>query len=109
MTGPVNMNQVLIQTPSVEKVQQAEQYNPENTQRHDSLQEQAQTRQRSETVQQSVQPENKHLVEDDEKEREESGRRKRKGASSEEADELEAREAKGEDLEKQGRIVDVIV
>lgn len=51
MFAPDDMNIVLIQTPNVEKTQQAEQQNPDQTQRHAAVKEAEEHRARTESVQ----------------------------------------------------------
>ena len=51
MFAPDDMNIVFVQTPNVEKTQQAEQQNPDQTQRHAAVKEAEEHRTRTESVQ----------------------------------------------------------
>ena len=64
MTGPIHMNQVLYQTPTVEKMQQAEQQSPDNLQRHNTVEELIKLQQRTETVQTGVKTDRPRLPPD---------------------------------------------
>lgn len=105
MSGPVHMNQVIYQTPNVGKAQQAENQNPDQTQRHASVQEQVLLREKTETVQTPVEPEASRFVENEEKKREEARKKKRRLEAKDE----EASEESAEKSEQAGNIVDVVI
>ncbi len=108
MTGPVHMNQVIFQTPTVEKIQQAEQQNPDQTQRQATVESQAQLRQKTETVQDAVESEDSRFVENEEREKQQERRRKRRQTG-------EAREGAEAEREKKladgdsGSILDIVI
>lgn len=103
---PVDMNIILYQTPTVEKVQAGEQQNPDQVQRHAAVQEQVELRQKTETVQTPVEPEQARQPENEEKEREKRRlKRERREAEAEEEEAPEAAEAPP----APGRIVDVVI
>ena len=109
MSSTVHMNQVIFQTPSVEKVQQVEHQLPDQAQRQASVEEQKQFQQRTETVQTTEESENSRVIKNDKKEREKSGKRGQKNAGEAQTDEESSDvEAKPEELQS-GRIVDVII
>jgi hypothetical protein len=106
MSDPVNMNQVIFQTPNVEKIQLTEQQNPDQMQRFAAAQEMANFKARTETVQESVKPEDSNVLEN-EKRNKEKQRRKKKTAQKtdpEEKNKKTTRPRKGA-----GTIVDVII
>ncbi len=108
MTGPVHMNQVIFQTPTVEKIQQAEHQNPDQTQRQATVESQAQLRQKTETVQDTVESEDSRFVENEEREKQQERRRKRRQAGeAQEAAEAE-REKKLADGDS-GSILDIVI
>jgi hypothetical protein len=110
MSGPVHMNQVIFQTPNVEKVQQVEHQLPDQAQRQASQEEQKQFQVRTETVQTTEESENSRVVKNDKKEREKSGKRDQKKARGEADKKEETGETPEQVLETQaGRIVDVII
>lgn len=105
MSGPVHMNQVIFQTPSVEKIHQAQQQNPEQFQRFVHLEEQNQIRKHTETVQTPVQTENSRELESDGKKREHlPGKKKKRAPADDELNEQGATEEKGA-----GSIVDIVI
>ena len=104
MTGPIHMNQVLYQTPTVEKIHQAEHHHPEVMQRQATAEEMAQLRVRTETVQQPVQPE--HSRELDNQKREKGSAKKKRPKQND----LSAVDVSEEDYEQNngpGGIVDI--
>jgi hypothetical protein len=106
MSGPVHLNQVIFQTPNVEKIHETDRQNPEMTHRHIIHEDQAQLRQRTETVQQSVQPEESRIL--DERGKEKHERRKKNKKHQTESEDA-ARKASASAAEFQGGIVDVVV
>ncbi len=105
MSGPVHMNQVIFQTPNVEKIHQAQQQNPEQFQRFVHLEEQHQIRKHTETVQTSAQTENSRELESDGKKREHlAGKKKKRALTEDELAEKNASEEKGA-----GSIVDIVI
>jgi DNA polymerase sigma len=109
MATPVNLNQVIYQTPTVEKIQQAEHQNPEQAQRHTILIDHPeQLRKNTETVPNSK--DTKHSKEVDNREKQEKKRKKREKKEREKNGSKTSQESQpaGTDNE-QGRIVNVIV
>ena len=106
MSGPVHMNQVIFQTPSVEKIHQAEHQTPDQGQRQATVEEKEQLRQRTETVQRTDSPEDSRVVKNDKEEREKSRREKRR--SEEETEPPEEREQSSTERAA-GAIVDVVI
>ena len=107
MSGPVHMNQVIFQTPSVEKVHQAEHQTPDQGQRQATVEEQEQMRQRTETVQRTDSSEHTQAVKNDKEERERSRKRKHaRGDGTAPGEEEQARPHAERDA---GSIVDVII
>ena len=106
MSTPVNLNQVIIQTPAVEKIHQPEHQNPEQFQRHQSMVEiPEQTRINTETVPNAEDSKNSNKVENRAKEERKKKREQRqRRAAQQEADTPAASTDDG-----QGRIVNVIV
>jgi hypothetical protein len=110
MSGPVHMNQVLFQTPNVEKVQQTEHQLPDQAQRQASIEEQKQFQQRTETVQKFEESENSRVVKNDKKDRGKSDKRGRKKALADEREKDETGETSESACDSEaGRIVDVII
>ena len=106
MTGPVHMNQVLFQTPSVEKIQQAEHQNPDTTQRNAAAEEMVNFQQRTETVQTGVKTERSKELDKDGKKRDKSSRKKMSGTT----DQPEQDDEQLIDSERlSGRIVDIVI
>lgn len=105
MSGPIHLNQVIFQTPNVEKIQQTELQNPDMTQRHAAVEEQIKHRQKTETVQTSVEPEQTRYVENEERKRE-KGRKRKKPF---EAPPEEPADKKVTSSPDSGLIVDVII
>jgi len=101
------MNQVIFQTPTVEKIQQPELQNPDQTQRHASVQEQAQLREKTETVQTPVETESARFLENEGRKRRESGQKKRRDGDMEKQS-LEEGGPRPDD-DQGGGIVDVII
>jgi len=101
------MNQVIFQTPTVEKIQQPEFQNPDQTQRHASVQEQAQLREKTETVQTPVEAESARFIENEGKRRRESRQKKRRAEDLEEQS-LEEGGPRADD-DQGGGIVDVVI
>lgn len=83
MAGPVHMNQVIYQTPNVEKAQQAEHQNPDQIQRQASFEEQVQFRQRTETVQVPQKTENSREIENNREKRDKERKKKKRAESTE--------------------------
>ena len=104
MSGPVHMNQVVFQAPSVEKIQQPEHQLNDQGQRQASAEELAKTRERTETVQQTEEPDrSKETDPDGAGPRDRERKRKKKQEETLEA----ARPEKPAD--DSGRIVDIVV
>jgi hypothetical protein len=108
MAGPIHLNQVLYQTPTVEKIQQAEIAGQDQAQRHASMEELKQTRERTETVQKADKSEQSRVAENDRKEREDRRKKRREARRTRTADNT--------DLEEQNRkptgaggLVDIII
>jgi hypothetical protein len=99
------MNQIIFQTPNVEKIHQTQQQNPEQFQRFIHHEEQSQIRKHTETVQTPVQTENSRELESDGKKREHlPGKKKKRSRAEDESAELSADEKNGA-----GSIVDVVI
>ena len=107
MSGPVYFNQVIFQTPTVEKIQQPEFQNPDQTQRHASVQEQVQLREKTETVQTPVETESTRFVENEGKKRRESGQKKKRGGHLKESASEETETPP--DRDQGGGIIDVVI
>lgn len=106
MTTPVNLNQVIYQTPTVEKVQVNEQQIPEAAQRQASMEEMVKFRLRTETVQEAVHPEGSREVDED------GGRKKERRSKKRSADKDGKKEAErkaGSDEGGSGGIVNITV
>jgi hypothetical protein len=111
MTGPIHMNQVIYQAPTVEKIHQVEHQQPDQAMRQTTVDEQAKVIERTETVQIAEESKSGHQV--DAKKQEERERKRRRAAKpggdgleddSSSEPETESRPAKGS-----GHIVDVVV
>ncbi|MBW2050824.1 MAG: hypothetical protein JRG97_03120 [Deltaproteobacteria bacterium] len=106
MAAVDEMNLILTQTPHVEKVQQAEQQNPEQTQRHAAIQEAEEHRKRSETVQHTDNTKEIKSVDDEKSEKKRSREQQDMEMKTEE---IEKEELPPEKDAKTGKIVDVLI
>ncbi|MFH1135156.1 MAG: hypothetical protein V1816_03630 [Pseudomonadota bacterium] len=108
MSGPVHMNQVISQTPTVEKIHHTEQQQPDQQQRFASVEQQIQTRVRSETVQSAPKTEQQKKVERENRKKEER-RRKGQAALAAAEEDIQDSPAKTDRADGAGTIVDVII
>ena len=107
MPDPVNMNQVIYQTPNVEKIQLTEQQHPDQMQRFAAAQEMANLRVRTETVQETVKPEDPNILDHDKRQKEKEKKQYKKSAQNPKSREKAGKT--GQSSKGAGSIVDVII
>lgn len=104
MAPPLNMNIILSQTPTVGKIQQAEQQNPDQMQRQAHIQEGEEHRLKRETVQNTPDAEGTRPVDDEHEEKKKQQEKQTAGQIAEE--EVTGQEETGSAM---GNIVDIII
>lgn len=104
MAPPINMNVILSQTPTVEKILQAEQKNPDQIQQQAHIQEGEEHRLKRETVQNT--PDTKGTRPVDEESEEKKKQRQKQSAGQIGEEEVTGLEEAGSAM---GNIVDIII
>ena len=104
MPGPVNMNQVLYQTPAVEKVQQGEYLNPDQSMRQAAVEQLAEMRKNTETVTETEEAEQSRVVSE---KKDDQDSKKRRGRGHGESSANGAPE--DEEPDGPGTIVNVVI
>ena len=100
------MNLILIQTPNVEKVQQAEQQNPDQTQRYAAVQEAEEHRKRTESIQTTNNTKEIKPVDNEKREKKNTPEQKQMKPAKEHDN---AEDSAGKEKDDAGKIVDVLI
>ncbi|MEW5723330.1 MAG: hypothetical protein AB1896_09505 [Thermodesulfobacteriota bacterium] len=109
MAGPVHMNQVLYQTPTVEKIQQAELQGQDQAQRHVAIEEKTQLQQRTETVQKLPESQPVRVTENEPRKREKRRARPDQKKTPAKAAKKESRPTGDPKDQGPGGLVDVVI
>lgn len=109
MSGVNNMNIVIGQTPTVEKIQHPQHQQQDQTQRHVDQQELAQFRQRTETVPEAKKDEAGARLKNEEREKKERDRRQARDQKEEGQEKKAPKEGAASPEDTGGRIVDVVI